>query len=348
MYETLRGNEVPWAQAEAVHRQTEGNPLFVQEVLRYLVEEGLVVREGGRYVAQQPGQGVPEGLRDVIGRRLSHLDETTGVVLSVAAVIGRDFRLEVLQKVAGLTEEDLYAALEEATERAIVEQFQTLGGIGFRFTHAMFRTLLYEEIFVPRRIRLHQEVGRALEDVYAKRLDEHAAELAEHFAQSTESQDLEKAIAYATLASDRSLQVYAYADAQRHAERALRAQEVLDPDDTSRRCNLLLRLAEILGPVGEPNRAVEVAEEAFMLSERLGDPARVSRAAARRFTAYSVKPECSFRNVAPAACGLSAPTAMRRPVQRNVSKPTSALGAWLAAARMRWSTSVRRSHSPES
>jgi predicted ATPase len=70
---------VPWSRAEAIHRQTEGNPLFVQEVLRYLVEEGLVVREGGRYALTEAGAdaGIPEGLRDVVGKRLSRLSERT-------------------------------------------------------------------------------------------------------------------------------------------------------------------------------------------------------------------------------------------------------------------------------
>src|SRR5438552_15585043 len=94
----VRGQEVPWSRAEAIHRQTEGNPLFVQEVLRYLVEEGLVVREDGRYVLSDPtapDAGIPEGLRDVVGKRLSRLSERANQVLSIASVIGRDFQLHV-------------------------------------------------------------------------------------------------------------------------------------------------------------------------------------------------------------------------------------------------------------
>ncbi len=113
MMHLIRGQEVPWSRAEAIHRQTEGNPLFVQEVLRYLVEEGLVVREGGQWVrtdGSDPEAGIPEGLRDVIGKRLSRLGELGNRVLSVASVIGREFRLDVLERVAGLPEEELYSA----------------------------------------------------------------------------------------------------------------------------------------------------------------------------------------------------------------------------------------------
>jgi len=289
MYEAIRGNSVPWTQAELVHRQTEGNPLFVQEVLRYLVEEGLVVREGGRYVRtdDRPDENlIPEGLRDVVGKRLSRLSERANQVLSLAAVMGRDFRLDVLQEVAGLPEEDLYQALEEASERAVVEQRQALGTVAFRFTHAFFRQTLYEEIFVPRRIRLHQQVGRALETVYGRRLEEHAAELAEHFVQSTEHEDLEKALRYCELAAQRASAVYAFGEATRHLEQALKVQEVLDADDKLKRCDLLTALAEALTPAGESARAIDpVAEEAFALAVAQGDKHRAARASLSTFDA---------------------------------------------------------------
>jgi hypothetical protein len=274
MYETVRGQPVPWAQAELVHRQTEGNPLFIQEVLRYLVEEGIVIREGGRYVRadDRPADSlIPEGLRDVVGKRLSRLSPQANQALGVAAVIGREFRLDVLQQVAGMGEEELYAALEEATGRAIVEQHQALGTVAFRFTHAFFRQTLYEELFIPRRIRLHQQVGRALEAVYGRRLEEHAAELAEHFIQSTEAGDLEKARQYNELAAARAMSVFAYGEAARHCEQALRTQEVLDPDDKRKRCELLLALGEALVPTAESLRVEDVAEEAFALAEELSD-----------------------------------------------------------------------------
>jgi hypothetical protein len=270
-----------------VHRQTEGNPLFVQEVLRYLVEEGIVVREPGRYVAQAPGIGIPDGLRDVVGKRLNRLGEKTNQVLGMAAVIGRDFRLDVLQKIAGMGDEELLAALEEAQERAIIEQRDVLGTVGFRFTHAFFRQTLYEEIFTPRRIRLHQQVGRALEEVYARRLEEHAAELAEHFTQSTEREDLEKAVHYSELSAQRALVVFAYSEAVRHLEQALRAQEVLDAEDKASRCDLLIAMVEALNNGGDPGRALRaVAPEALALAQDIPDPQRVARICRLAFDSF--------------------------------------------------------------
>jgi predicted ATPase len=151
---SIAGQEVPWSLAEAVHRQTEGNPLFVQEVVRYLVEEGVITREGRllRTSSDTPVEmRIPDGLRDVIGKRLSRLSESCNKILSVAAVIGRDFQLEVLQRVAGVADDELFAALEEARKMAVVEERTGVGArVSYRFAHAFFRRTLYEEIIAPR------------------------------------------------------------------------------------------------------------------------------------------------------------------------------------------------------
>ncbi|HLF09172.1 MAG TPA: protein kinase [Dehalococcoidia bacterium] len=282
MISNIRGQEVPWARAEMYYRQTEGNPLFIQELLRYLVEEGVVVREGGRYALADPNQpeaGVPEGLRDVIGKRLSRLSAECNRLLSVAAVIGRDFNLQTLHVVANASEEAVLSGLEEAIRVGVLEERSRLGAVSYRFAHAFFRQTLYEEMIAPRRLRLHQEIARALEAEYGARREDHAAELAEHFANSTDKADLTKAVQYGEKASQRAMSVFDYGEAVRLLERALAVQEVLDPDDNAKRCDLLLALGEALMPAGEPQRVCEeLAEEAFSLAETLGDQRRASRA----------------------------------------------------------------------
>ncbi|HEU0073408.1 MAG TPA: AAA family ATPase [Dehalococcoidia bacterium] len=280
MYEAIRENPVPLGQAELVHNQTEGNPLFVQEVLRYLVDEGIVVYEGGRYVARGDATAMPDGLRDVVGRRLNGLSETTNHVLLVAAVIGREFRLDLLQQAVGLSEEDLLQSLQEATDRAIIEQQTVVGQLGFSFRHALFRQTLYEEIFAPRRIRLHQLVGRVLEEAYPQRLEEHAAELAEHFSHSTENSDLEKAVHYSEAAARYASSVFAYGEAVRHLHQAIRAQEILEPDDGAKLCDLLLELGRAQIPAGEPQAAATTtADRAYDYAMGLQDSRRVCDAA---------------------------------------------------------------------
>jgi len=280
MLKDITGDEVPWGLAEAVHNQTEGNPLFVQEVVRYLTEEKLLVRAGDKMVATSTTSlemSIPEGLRDVIGKRLSSLSEECNRLLSIAAVIGREFRLDVLQKVSDLSEDEVLTSIEEAKRVAIIEERSAVGtAISYRFAHAFFRSILYEENIAPRRIRLHQQVARALEEVYANRLQEHASELAEHFSYSTEPGDLTKAVSYGEMAAQRATDVYDYGEAARLLQQALKVQEVLDPGDKVKRCDLLTALGKALTWSGEPRRALDVEfPEAFTLAEVIGDNSKI-------------------------------------------------------------------------
>ena len=285
----ITGAEVQGSLAESIHRQTEGNPLFVQEVVRYLVEEGRLghgrslpspnIGRGAGGEGQPAAMAIPEGLRDVIGRRLSRLSPDCNRVLAVAAVIGRDFGLETLHTVIELNEEQVVSSLEEALHIGVLEEQSRPGSIRYRFAHAFFRQTLYEELIAPRRLRLHQQVAAALERQYANRLEEHAAELAEHFSQSTDRVELTKAVSYGELAAQRALAVYAYGEAARHLEQAIAVQEVLDPDDTAKRCDMLLAPGEALLPAGAPARVFEtVAPQALALAEAPPDGYRASRA----------------------------------------------------------------------
>jgi DNA-binding CsgD family transcriptional regulator len=275
---------IPQALAELVHRQTEGNPLFVHETLRFVIDAGLVEQRDGalRRVGDQTLAGrIPEGLRDAVGKRVSRMNASTNRVLNVAAVIGRDFELEVLRQVLAQPEEELEAAIEEASAAAIVEERSAVVGtaISYRFSHAFFRQTLYDEIVAPRRIRLHQQVAHALEELHRARLEEHAAELAEHYAFSSNTSDLAKAVRFGELAAKRASDVYAYGEAARHLEHALAVLDVADPADQSKRCDLLLAFGEALWPAGETQRVIaRVAPDALSLAQALGDRRRASRA----------------------------------------------------------------------
>ena len=281
MLRSITHDDIPWGLAQAIHKQTEGNPLFVQAVVRYLTEQKLLMRAGGKMIAtgDTPVEmNIPEGLRDVIGKRLSRLSDQANRLLSVAAVVGREFRLDVVQKVSGLSEEAVLNSIEEAKRVAVVEERPTVGGtVTYRFAHAFFRTTLYEETIAPRRIRLHQQVARVLEEVYASRLQEHAAELAEHFSYSTEAADLSKAVSYGEMAAQRAMDVYDYGEAARVLRQAVKVQEVLDPGDKAKRCDLLTSLGRALSLTTERRHALEVEyPEALALAEAVGDNRRAA------------------------------------------------------------------------
>ena len=282
MLESITRESVPWGLAEAVHRQTEGNPLFVQEVVRYLVEEGLIARKEGRWRLTKDTpleMSIPEGLRDVIGKRLSLLSLECNQLLAVASVIGREFALETLNAVAGINEDVFVNALKEAVRLSVLEEHSQRGVVRYRFTHAFFRQTLYEEMIAPQRLKLHQQVARSLETLYAKRLEEHATELAEHFSHSTDPADLAKAVSYSEMAAKRAMDVYAYSEAVRLLEQALKVQEVLDPEDKAQRCDLLLALGDALLLAGEHRRVLDAeAPAALSLAEAIADDRRASQA----------------------------------------------------------------------
>ncbi|HEY32808.1 MAG TPA: AAA family ATPase [Dehalococcoidia bacterium] len=282
MLENVTGGSIPLGLTQAVYRQTEGNPLFVQEVVRYLVEEGIISQEKGQWhtVAVTPLETrIPEGLRGIIEKRLSSLSQECNEILSVAAVIGREFSPEVLRLVTNMSDEDLFTALEKAKSAAVIEERAGVGAaITYRFGHAFFRQALYEEIIAPRRILLHQRVARALEEIYAAHPEDHATELAEHFSHSSDRADLTKAVSYGQMAAQQATDVYAYGEAVRLLEQTLKVQEILDPEDKAKRCDLLLTLGNALIWAGQPRRVVdETAPLALTLAEDIGDNNRASK-----------------------------------------------------------------------
>jgi eukaryotic-like serine/threonine-protein kinase len=288
MLSNIAGQEVLYELAEAVYRQTEGNPLFIQEVIRYAAESGLIKREGGQWVATTDSliTSIPEGLKDVIGRRLSGLSESCNRVLSVASVIGRDFAVDVLKRVAGVSEDDMDAAIEEASRVSLIEEMRGQRELRYRFTHAFFRQTLYEEMIAPRRLRMHNEVAKALEAHYAGRVEDHAAELADHYAHSSSEEDLLKAVKFGEMAATRAASVYAFGEASRLLEQAIQVQEIVAPDDAQKLYDLLMELSRVLVSAGEANRVFqETAKRAVDLGKKLGGGVLVARAAEQAGTA---------------------------------------------------------------
>ena len=125
------------------------------------------------------------------------------------------------------------------------------------------------------RMRLHARVARVLEAVYGGDADRHAAELAEHYGLSSEGEDLRRAVLYSERAAAHARAVSAFAEAARLLEHALTVHVAVDPDDVSRRCDLLLGLGQALNDAGEARQVLDVvAPEAFALADRLHDDAR--------------------------------------------------------------------------
>jgi len=202
---------------EAVHSRTDGNPLFVSEVVRLLRQEGLEEEQSWQF-------RIPEGVRDAIGRRLNRLSELCNQVLSIAAVIGKEFDLKLLGSVSQVSEGQVVEAVEEAVAAGVIEG-QPFTAVRYQFTHFLIQETLVDELPTTRRGRLHALIGEALEELYGAGVESRAAELAYHFAEAATETAAEKIVRYSTIAGEQSLATYAYEEALAHFQRALIAKE---------------------------------------------------------------------------------------------------------------------------
>jgi tetratricopeptide (TPR) repeat protein len=264
--------------AHAVYAETEGNPFFVGQVLRHLVESGAVVQEDGRWVRTATADriGIPEGVREVISRRLATLDDESNAVLAVAAVIGRDFDAELLTEATEVEAERVLDALESAEQGRLVEA--TPGPARFTFVHALVRSTLYDEIPTTRRLRLHRRVAQALESRAAG--DENVLpSLARHYCEAAALGETEKAIRYATQAAEQAHANLAYEEAADLYERALAVLEPRSQDERAHRGDLLIQLATAHVAAGERGAARVAAFEAVQHGRDVGRPDLLADAA---------------------------------------------------------------------
>ena len=223
--------------ATLIHEETEGNPFFVGEVLRHLVETGAVRRGGEHWVVANIQEiAVPEGVRDVVGRRLSELSPEANDTLASAAVIGRSISLDVLAAVSPNTEDEILDALDEAVRARLLEE---TGPEEYRFAHALVRSTLCDELSVTRRRRAHRRVADAVEKLHP----DDVAVLAYHSVEAgPEGGDLTRAVGYVLAAAERAQASRALAEAEgqfRLALELLADSELPDPVQELRaRCGL--------------------------------------------------------------------------------------------------------------
>jgi predicted ATPase/class 3 adenylate cyclase len=273
--------------AHAIHGLTDGNPFFVRELLRHMVETGtLAPGADGRWSVAPTTEplGVPEGVREVVGRRLGRVSEAASATLELAAVIGADFDLDVLVAAGSLDEEDVLSALDEAVAARLVLES---GPLRFRFAHNIVRATITDGLTRARRSRSHRRVAEAIEHRYAGDLDAHLTELAMHYAEAATAGDGTKAVEYATRAGDLASARLAHEEA---VDCYRLACELLvttaAPVDEQSRCRLLIALGEAERLAGDP-AARSTLLEAARVALRWRDASLLARAAlANSHTSY--------------------------------------------------------------
>lgn len=265
------------ALAGEIAEGTEGNPFFVGEVLRSLLESGRLVYDeaSGRWAVDHSSAiGLPESVRDVVERRVERLGAEAREALTLAAVIGRSFDLEVLSLLVDAPESRLLDQLEAAVAASLLDE--SLEEVGrFRFVHTLINQTLYEGLGATRRARLHHRVAQALEQLCGADPGERLGELALHWRLATTAVDRQKAAEYAARAGQRALGELATAEA---ARRFADAVELYEPGDTAARCRALIGLGEaqrLIGVAGYRDTLLEASR----IASALEDPELAARAA---------------------------------------------------------------------
>jgi class 3 adenylate cyclase len=256
---TLAEQEVPQGLVDAISRETEGNPFFIREVLLHLIDTGAIYRKEGIWTSDATSieeLGIPEGVRQVIGRRLSRLSEDANRMLTAASAASAAFRFETAAAVAGLEEEAALDALDQALAAQLLRP--AVQAQSYEFTHALIRHTLYAELNPSRQVRLHRRMAEELERVYGAQAGERAGELAYQYHRSAALPGAERGVEHALAAAERAEAAAAHEEAASFLRMAL---ELL-PEGDARRPRLLARLGFALAWALEFDAARQAASEA--------------------------------------------------------------------------------------
>jgi len=261
----LEQDDIPPEFCSLVYDKTRGNPFFVEEVTESLKEEGVIYREGNRWKIKEVSEiEFPETVKNVVKARLGRLDDDCQNVLTLASFVGNDFTLEAMCAVTGIEENKLLELMEELFKTGLIKERVIRGEGVCSFADILVRDVVYEEVSPLKRKKLHGVVGCALEQVYAKKVDEHLGELASHF---LESGNKDKALDYYLKAGERAAKIYANGEAASYFESALELLEEKE-GETREKGRVLERLGDIKSLVGEYDACMKYWNDKLLLLEQ--------------------------------------------------------------------------------
>ena len=304
---TVLGSALSRQLAAKIHERTEGNPLFIHEMTRYLQESSNVgstdVSVAARW--EQLASTVPEGIQQIIGARLNKLSAPCADVLSVAAVMGRNFSLDIVfLALSETSREQVSAALEEAVAARIVET--AAAPAWFRSTHALLYEVLYERTPLTQRARLHERIARAMQARYAHELTAHLSALAHHYCSSLPDGPADMAAEMAQRAGQYAQDQLAFEEAAAHYHLALSAMDHDPAASLSRRADLYAKLGKMQSHSGDSMRALESFQRAVASAKQANEPELQVRAAIDFEEASWRLPMLSSATIAPLSEALTA------------------------------------------
>jgi predicted ATPase len=261
---------------DKIFNESEGNPLFIEELLNTMEEEGAIYREKGEWVVVENFDllEIPTTIRDIVSRRILRLGSDAITALRWASVIGEDFSFELLKDIAEMDEQRMFNVLDELLhDKLIVEDEEAES---YRFAHGKIREVTYET-FTRGKSDMHHKVGSSLEKLAANRIMDVIYELAYHFSLTN---DNEKIVHYSMLAGKKAMGTYALNEAYTYYIRALErlARFEVNLENKKRRLETVLNLGDIHVGLGEMDKALGYYKEVVSRSEELGDEKKMAMA----------------------------------------------------------------------
>ena len=219
----LTKREAPESLISLFFDQTQGNPFFVEELYRHLLEDGKLYDPSGQFRSdiKLEESGVPESLRLIIGRRLQRFDENEKLALAAAAVIGHSFSFQLLAEISRIDVDELFNVIEKAQLMGVIVPSAEGPERPFTFAHELVRKTLLAGISIPRQQRLHAGVACAIEQLYPDAANQRAGDIADHLLKAGSFADDRKLVRWLTLAGKSALEAAAFDEAMRSFRSAL-------------------------------------------------------------------------------------------------------------------------------
>ncbi len=260
MLAALFNEEITPEFLDGIYLETEGNPYFIEEVCKALVESGDLSFRDGRWVRPSMRElHIPQSIQTAIQARVARLPQEVQSALELAALIGREFDYDLLLAASGKAENDLISALETAEDDQLIREVEQSAKITFAFTHALIPQALRQGVRALRRRKLHLRLAEALQMLHPQDYEA----LAHHFSQAGE---MARALDYFILAGDRAAAVFASRDAEGYYRAAL--ETAVEP---ALRASLLLKLGQAQLNQSQFTQAQETLRESIELFMQVGD-----------------------------------------------------------------------------
>ena len=263
-------DNLPESVKEMILQKSEGNPFFIEEVIRSLIEQDLVYREGDRWKAREEiaDIDVPDTIQSVVLARVDRLQAEAKYVLQSASVIGRLFKYRLLEHLTQ-QEQNIDRYLSEFEERELVYEERTVPELEYAFKHALTQEATYQGILERRRREFHHQVAAGIERLYQERLEEYYEELAHHYSKSG---DAEKAVEYLLKAGEKAKRSYANEAAIAYFNEALEMLEQGGMERNDWKLEALRGLGEVYLGIGKIVEAEKAFEGAIALAKEIGFP----------------------------------------------------------------------------